>query len=920
MKLLYLLAIIGQFSITPKFDPNLKWQKLSSEHFNVYFSNQYDLELTTQIAQRVLWHCEEAYKKLTPFMGYAPKGKTNVIIGDFYDYPAGWATPFPHNTIFINLAFPKELKVRYRNWLTHLITHEYTHVLTMDMALGLNKYLRKVFGRIIIPNTILPLFLTEGYAVYNETKFTKNGRLNSSYYQMMMRANVLGNKILPIDKWVTYELAEFPAGETPYLYGALFLEYLAYKYGEQKLPKLVQNHSKGLPLFFNCRAKRLWQKSFFKLWREFKDQTINEYQSQIAELQSKPVTQSQKITDFGYYTSSPICAPDGQKIYFVTSTGDAQTTLWELDRKTNKSRPLLKANISSRLSISPDGSKILFCIRDYYKNFYYFDDLYLWELSSRKLIRLTHGMRAADPGFLTDNKVVFIKNELEESSINMFDLRSGTITTILETYTTEKYLNICPSPDNKKIAITIWKLGDAVDLYVYDLDTEWLLPVTNNGALELDPRWSSDNNYLFFTSDLNEVFNIYAYDIKTETLYQITNVLTGAFAPCPSPNGQELIFLLYSHKGYDIHCTKINYADLMPALISSKDSFQIEAIEAKDTLYSVDTIYATLGNYCPIPSLLPKFWAPLATYDKTNKWSYGVLTYGSDIFYKHQYLLYALYKNPINKSLVHFEYFVNLFPEINLALNYYNKNYSLRINTNFTFLKNNYSQYLTFGYQYDKKNIKVGTVNLSYAFNNTHIYRYSISPEDGRILGMGLKSRNKLLKSDITQTQLVAYYTEFLNLPVKHQVFVSQLRLACLWGESTYPYGNSEVIKIRGVSDTFNMRYGLNLILEYRFPVIWIERSIGISPLFFKNVSAKLFLDIGCESNSLGNLIQAGSIIKGVGGELNLRTIWFYEVPINTAIGAACDLSRRQIGEYYVKLVSDLEAIWGNSKNFITHY
>ncbi|MCS7258925.1 MAG: hypothetical protein NZ601_06155, partial [candidate division WOR-3 bacterium] len=708
MQLIILLTIVNQLTFAPKFDPNLKWQKLTTAHFNVYFSNHGILKNNEEIAKMVTWYCEDAHRKLTSFMGYAPYGKTNVIIGDFYDYPTGWATTFPQNTIFINLALPKELKVYYRNWLEHLILHEYTHILTMDMVFGLNKYSRKIFGRIITPNVLLPLFLTEGYAIYNETKFTKKGRLNSSYYQMIMRAKILDNKIFPLDKWVTYELAEFPGGETPYFYGGSFLYYLAEEYGEEKIIKFVQNHSKGFPLFFNCYAKRIWQKNFFKLWHDFKIQTIKKYQSQINELQSKPLTPYQKLTTIGYYVNSPIYAPDGQKIYFTSQSSHEQTTLWELDLITKKKKSLLKANISSPIRISPDGKKIVFCIRDYYNNFYYYDDLYLFELQSKKLKRLTQKMRTADPCFFSSNdKIVFVKNEFGEYSINVLELSTGIITTILESNDCEQYLSPCPSPDGKKLALIIRTPEGNIDLFIYDLVTEWLIPITHNTALELTPCWSQ-NNYLFFVSDLNKVFNIYAYNIKNEAFYQITNVLTGAFAPSIAPNNQELLFLVYSSKGYDICYTKINYDSLYS--ISPIPEKTLDAYKTEKNSSEPDTIYGVLSNYSSITSLFPKFWLPLFTYNQSDKWSYGALTYGSDILFKHQYLFYALYKKPLNKSLIHFEYLLNCFyPEVSMRFSYQNNTYLLGINSCFPYIKNEYRFSFTVSYFYEKKNLQTGT-------------------------------------------------------------------------------------------------------------------------------------------------------------------------------------------------------------------
>jgi hypothetical protein len=162
-------------------DPRLNWYTLESNHFDVHFSCRGKPDSTgTGLAREVADICEEVYATLTPVVGWAPHARTQIVIADFYDYFNGWAAPFPNNTITVIPTPPAGSKSNEGDWLRTLILHEYSHILQMDRVAGAPKALRKVFGRIIMPNALSPAWLDEGYAVYNETRFTDFGRLTGA--------------------------------------------------------------------------------------------------------------------------------------------------------------------------------------------------------------------------------------------------------------------------------------------------------------------------------------------------------------------------------------------------------------------------------------------------------------------------------------------------------------------------------------------------------------------------------------------------------------------------------------------------------------------------------------------------------------------------------------------------------------------
>jgi len=906
---------VGQFSLMDKLDPKLSWYTLESKHFAVHFSNQDSLQAQEKLAREIVNDCEDAYSKLTSFMEWRPKQRTNIVIADIYDYSSGWATPFPNNLIFICPTFQTKMLVNYNDWFEHLIIHEYTHILNMDMTYGIPGFFRKLFGKIITPNAVMPLSFNEGLSVFNETHFTGFGRSRSSYHRMMMRSAVLDNKIFPIDKWVTYELAQFPRGETPYFYGSMFDEYLADKYGTSKLTQYENWYSGGIPLFYNTQAKRVYGKSFCSLWRDFKNAMTNQYQTEIAKIKENPVTQTTQLAFEGVYTESPLFSIDGSEIYYVSHNSDEYPAIkicsvGVYPRQSNsrgrasalrtcqKPHTILRKPISSAIRLSQDGTKLIFSIQDVYNNFYNYDDIYIYDILEKNLSRITKGLRATDPDFSpTENKIVFVKNELGQTNLCIMDLDSNKITQLTNSDDYTQYLQPRFSNDGKKISAAVWKTGGEQDIYIFDLVTDWILPVTQDKALDIQPCWTKDDQYLLFSSDRSNVFNIYAYNLKSHKLYQITNVLTGAFEPALSPDNKKLAFLQYSSKGYDVHMMDFKI-DTTVVFMTTSDSEvrdpELDSGQVSNTedYIKTDSIEPKLYNYNPFPAILPKFWLPLVSYD--NSWSIGGITYGADALFQHKYLIQGLYDLKDKKPSVYANYTLDRFyPTIDIS-GYYDKGKIRGILTStVTFRKAERYQDLSLAYLINKDNYLLSGLGFSHGFSNAKIYPYSISPEQGTSVRLTFYNYEKFLFSRYNLTKIYINANEYLNLPFKHHILYFNFRTGLAFGDSIKKYeyslgGINEQFSVRGYTgNVIKAQHILTLVAEYRFPLFWIERGFGIMPIFFKNFSGKIFFDYG---KPLTATRSSSSAIMGTGAEISLNTLLFYEIPTTLTFGIASDL------------------------------
>jgi len=252
-----------------RYDPGLNWQVLESPHFSVYFSvvqnneqNNEDFSYNNeQLAQVVADIAEETYRQVNAQLGppqHHHLQKIAIIMEDFSDYALGFASPFPHRVIRLSLTAPtaKSFDMKFKSWLKMVITHEYTHITHFEMTAGPTTALRALFGQILAPNALQPIWSIEGLAVYNETKFTAGGRGIDTRYDMYLRMAALEDQFNTLDQISGYYLTSWPDGTAPYIYGQSLIHFIAQKYGEDKVIILSKIFCEYPYLGFNYALKR----------------------------------------------------------------------------------------------------------------------------------------------------------------------------------------------------------------------------------------------------------------------------------------------------------------------------------------------------------------------------------------------------------------------------------------------------------------------------------------------------------------------------------------------------------------------------------------------------------------------------------------------------------------------------------------
>ncbi|HHS93504.1 MAG TPA: hypothetical protein ENK82_09150, partial [Campylobacterales bacterium] len=166
------------------------------------------------------------------------------------------------------------------SWLKTLLIHETAHNYQLNpKENALSKASHHIVGNRAVtflglfplfplPNVLESSFNLEGNAVLNESRFGNGGRLFSGYAMAEVITMARAGKITPE---LMYNITlEFPYGEKFYLIGGFFHQFLAQKYGMEKVNNYFKAFAKQpFPFFTNDVFEKHYGENFEVLLAEF---------------------------------------------------------------------------------------------------------------------------------------------------------------------------------------------------------------------------------------------------------------------------------------------------------------------------------------------------------------------------------------------------------------------------------------------------------------------------------------------------------------------------------------------------------------------------------------------------------------------------------------------------------------------------
>ena len=953
-------------------DPALVWHTLETPHFRItYYSGEAD------VAQHIADLGEAINTRLEPIIGWKSTERTEIVLIDQTDSSNGSATAVPFNAITLYVTAPSDLSPLgdVDDWYQELVTHEYTHILHTDHIGGLPAVINAVVGKAYAPNQAQAKWILEGLAVFMESEHTSGGRLRSSQWNMWMRADVLEGNVAPLDVFSNTP-RRWPEGNIYYVYGSFFMQWLIETYGEGALRRMIDDYGSTLvPYGVNRAVKRATGRTFEDMYPSFIDTLRREFTAQVEAIKARGLREGKQVTFGGYTAEHPRWIPknawaghagdllyfrdDGQDragFYALPVTRDASGAVISVNDKAREI--MFRMNGDGSASFTPDGS-VVFSQTDVTDNIFSFDDLERLGRNEKcpdglgdKYTRLSYGYRAVDPDVSPDGRrVVFATNHRGTTYLEIADLDKDGVKntrTLVPSGRFDQAFTPRWSPDGIHLAYSAWTRGGYRDVRIVDTRDGSFFDVTHDRALDQDPSYSADGKTLYFTSDRTGVMNVYAYDIATGGLLQVTNVINGAYYPEVSPDGKTLAYIGYTAKGFDLFVMPLDASTFLPALPYD------ESYRGDPPPLPVHHDYP-VHAYHPIETLFPRSYTGTISPGDFG-YTGTVSATGTDISTQHN-LSIALTSSLQSPSLqpnisysygglpvdLSFSAFRSISPGGNYSLNgvnqisYVEEQVGISTGASYSIPRAFDSQSFSISYSFERiaANLPVpiaqldpyatpsyptrgyaGVLHLGWSYSNAQQYLWSVGPERGFSLGVGMDLSDSILASQYAGYDATANLSAYFPMPwLAHHVLALHGSVGTSGGnfpgEGLYYVGGFQDLNLidtlrnqltqggvvlRGYpvveqeGDNFALFNG-----EYRFPILNVDRGVSTYPIFLNRFYGAAFTDIG----SAFNAPSTADFKVGSGAELRVDfTIGFIEL-FTFAFGYAHGWSTDGIDKFY---------------------
>ncbi|WP_457631342.1 TolB family protein [Oceanithermus sp.] len=539
------------------------WGEVTSERVEVIYPRP---ELAGYAAEvdRV---AEAALDVLEPLFGPRP-GRVVLRLEDDVDWFNGYASTLPRRTVELLAPFPAGglIDLRSPSVTYLLLVHELTHTrqLTYRKKPDGSEPLR--LGLVTeLSAPMPPAWFVEGIATYMESRFTPGGRLDWGFTQGLLNALLSQEGALPdLAGMSLYTYRDWPGGQTRYLLGVRFVDYLIEKHGWQAILATLQQYNAGL----------LVPPSFATAWRRANGSELaDEWAGWVAAERRRMAAYAsvslvgKKLVEPG---RDPALSPGGGRLAYQNESG-----VWVARPDGSQARWL--AAVHPQKLWWADEHTLVYS-RYFREGDGVASDVFALDAESGRETRLTRGQHARLAAPAPDGCVYFVRDRAGEPA-SLRRLCGGEVAEVWRFAGGEHPLGLAVSPGGR-LALAVWHGGSADLALLEGGRLEYLIPgrlqveppaappdpcagggaalgdcYERNRHQHLAPVWDGDYA-LLFTADEGGVFDLYRLELPGRRVSRLSASLSGVLSAVYTPEG----YLAASpgSEGYEL--------DLLPAL------------------------------------------------------------------------------------------------------------------------------------------------------------------------------------------------------------------------------------------------------------------------------------------------------------------------------------------------------------------
>ncbi len=921
------------------------WKTLETVHFRIHHEDKYKA-----YAQQVATIAERVHARLSPWLGWQPQDATEIVLLDTVDLSNGYASPLPYNHISIYMLPPVDGELMDQTpWLEMVITHEYVHILHLDMASGSPQAMRNIFGRSTdlftlfdFPQLFAPSWVTEGLAVYGESGYAgedgnaaKYGRLNSAFFDAMMRMEV--QRGLRSLTEVTYNAGyRWPYGQM-YLYGAYFFKFVEEKYGREAVVNYIKVYGDNLiPFRMETRSLKIFNKYAYEVWVEYQDYLTRRFSPQLDAIRHQNRFATHTVYDAPYSNSALTAASNGD-LYFLHDDASSSPQIRRLHADGSNEAVLEGRGVQDMDWHDESGlliSKFAVC-----NNTNVYSDLYQWQPGLKAAKRLTHCGRYVFAVWRPDGKAIAaIQFEAGLSRLVLLDSEGKFISLLADMPMGDVLGHIDWSPDGASVVASIQRKKSGWNLELLDVHSQQWQALTYGNDLVQKPRFAADGTGIYFLSDHDRVWNLRRLALGSKKIDTISNTTSAILEAVQMPD-QSYRMVEYTPDGKAIVAVQPQSETDVNSYNAHSSNLQSVVAISNDADYQPYP-YTAVKDYTPWNTLRPHSWFPLLGISADRTSTAGFLMSGSDALSFHTWQAAPLYYYDLKQlgGLANYSFYNTLTLSVqrqfllqgnkDAAVRYLDDEQHYQALLHHLFNTYDSSTYVAGGVARELIDAQVfqgagvaqkfqNTIaGVIAQYDNSRFYKLSVAPVDGRRLQ--LLEEGYVADSDYSGKTLRLDWNEYIALRGNNALHVRLLRAEGDTGIRAYRLGgvNETLSTIGGVTGlgrrSFPLRgypaglaelAGSNMGLftaEWAIPLGYHYDGLIMPPVGIGRESLTLFVD----SADAWNQGEAVELRTGLGIEWNIETLLGYDLlHLATTLGYAKGVDQGGESQLYLKVV-----------------
>jgi len=568
--------------------PQLEWRTARTQHFTVHYPRELEA-WTLDVVSRL----EPARGRVAAIVGFAPRGRTTIVVEDPSSQTNGFAFPLldePSIGLWPTPPDPRSVLGNNRGFAEKLVVHEFAHVAhltrpTRNPRSGLLWRLSPV--RVGPVARKAPRWVTEGYATYVEGALTGSGRPYSVIRAAVLRQWALEGR-LP-----TYGQLDatggYYGGAMAYLAGSAYLEWLAaQRGGDSSLVHLWRRMSARQDRAFPAAFSGVFGAPPHELYGRFTVDVTERALAARRALEAAGIVEGDTVQRLSWGTGDPAVSRDGQHVAVVLRGAPgtpSRVVVWKTadepgdsaadaadaqllardpeDVPDVRGRPRPKRAVATLFPVNgrghddprflADGSGILVTRAEPRRDGAVRPDLFVWSWrDGGTLRRVTRGasIHSADPA-PDGRSAAAVQCQYGRCDLVRVDLASGGVTTLAAGGPEAVFYRPRWSPDGRSIAVAVQGDG-AWRLAIADPAGGALRAIPSpHGASRYDAAWLADGR-LVAVSELGGVANLAVIDPATGAETPLTRVTGAAVAPEPVTGTGHVLYLSLHAGGLDL--------------------------------------------------------------------------------------------------------------------------------------------------------------------------------------------------------------------------------------------------------------------------------------------------------------------------------------------------------------------------------